>query len=454
MKKGVFIFTIFYILCEIVYNLGLIEFLSNANTEISTYDRLEFFGKSLASLGFALFISRLFKRNKELILIVLLPIVFLSQTFIFNAIIDNLPRETALNSYVAGVYRNAVLNGTLNDERLTNKESYNQVLTSVIPALNTLEDNTEAVNSIFKVTPDSEVVEQLYLNYKNLNDRIEPYWVEYLRHSKRYDNYPAIAKKKIDLEFREKTGGLPQGLSKSEFYSEVSATSPSFREYQSFVIIPENRNLGIEEITGKDFPLGLTKDQFISKLQDILLEIDNATSINEGNLENLPYSRELIASVVIPPIAISLSLLAIFLNASALLYGVRKPLVILPGALLAFTFYTYDHNPYGLSEPLNKAIGVEATFHSLMGPVATLVKDVSIDENNPNELEVIRITKPEPIDFSDLEQSMSSLKNIDLPEELIDDTVTADVERLENDRLYHGELNKKGRINPYTGKPY
>lgn len=453
MKKKILLFTVFYVLCEIIYNLSLVEFLSNSNTELSVYNRLEFFGKGLASIGFSLFIINFIKTNKKLIFAILLPAVFFAQTFIFQTIVESIPEDKALTLYTSGVYRNAVLNNTLSDERLTNQNSYNKVLTAVIPALTTIEDKTSDVNEIFTINIADEVVDEFYNNYEELNSKITPFWIEYLRNSKRYDNYPKLAKKKIDSEFIKKIG-LPQGLSKEEFYRELRNISPSIKQYEDVIIIPANDKLNIDEVRGKDFKLGMSKNEFILQFNGIVNNIKSKTNIQNQDFKNLPHSKELLTAVVIPPIAILLSFLAIILNLSVILKGIKKPLAVIPALGVAVVFATYTENPYNINTMVSKAIGVEATLHNALKPLANTIKYVSISEDNPNEYEIIRITRPKPIDFTDLEDSMSSLSTMDLPEDMLDDSVIADVERLENDSLYFGELNKKNKINPYTGKPY
>ena len=59
-QAGIFLisFSIIYILAELSFNLGLIDFLSSKNTEMDTFHTLETFGRILSSLGILYFYQR------------------------------------------------------------------------------------------------------------------------------------------------------------------------------------------------------------------------------------------------------------------------------------------------------------------------------------------------------------------------------------------------------------
>lgn len=449
------IFTIIYIVCEVIYNLGFVEFISSANTEISVYNRLEFFGKSLAALGLSLIFIKLFKKHKAQIFLILVPSLFAVQTAFFEYLVENLSPEVKISAYLSGVYRNASLNKTINDERLTNPSSYNKVLVSTIALMGESQKQKKEVGEIFKIAIDSKVIDSYYENYDALNSKITSYWSVYRIEDKKWSNYPAKVQERIDREFVKKSGGIPRGLSKQEFLARVALNSPSYREYQNLVIVPGNEAFGIEEVRGKDIPMGLSKEEFADFFNKKIQAAVNRTALTAENVSNLPHSHELVSSVVIPPIALTLSFLSILLNASGLLMGVNRFLVVVPGVLTGIVFLTYDHNPYGLPEGFNKAVGLEATLHASLRPLASAIKQVSINDEHPNEFEIVRIKKPEPIDFADLEKKFESLSANDL--ENMPDVATnivADEKRLENDSTYFGEIRGKSKINPYTGQPY
>lgn len=448
-------FTVVYIICEIIYNLGFVEFISSANTEISVYNRLEVFGKALASIGLALILVKLVKRYKVQAFVALVPCLFAGQTFLFDYLVENLPADVKIKAYLSGVYRNASLNKTIVDERITNPSSYNKVLVSNIALMKENQKQKEQVADIFKIAIDSRIIDDYYENYSELNDRIGSYWSVYRIEDKRWSNYPAKIQERIDREFVKKSGGIPRGLSKPEFLERVAQNSPSYREYQDLVIVPGSEAFGIEEVKGRDIPMGLSKEQFRDFFNTRIEAAANRTALTADNVDNLPHSKELVSSVVIPPIALTLSFLSILLNGSVLLMGLNRYLLVIPALAAGIVYYTYEHNPYGLSEGFNKAVGLEATLHSSLKPVASIIKAISINDEHPNELEIVRIKKPAPIDFSDLEKKFESLSADDmgnLPD--VATNITADETRLEKDTTYFGEIRNKSGINPYTGQPY
>ncbi|WZB61844.1 hypothetical protein WJ970_33730 [Achromobacter xylosoxidans] len=107
--------TLVYIVCELIYNLGLVDFLSSKNTEITVFNRLEFFGKSLSSIGISLFLIKVLPTKRIIhrlaAFTALVPIVFIVESAAFDHLIDSLAPEKKAQAYALGVYRNAALNG-------------------------------------------------------------------------------------------------------------------------------------------------------------------------------------------------------------------------------------------------------------------------------------------------------------------------------------------------------
>lgn len=464
-KKLLILFTAVYLLCEVIYNLGLVEFLSSKNTEISVFENLETFGKVLSSIGLSLIFIMLVKNSKTKLIAfaVLVPVLYMCETFGFHHLVDSLPTETKVAGYYSGVYRNAVINGSIPDSQLSELTPYNRVMLSNIMALSTNKDVIrKKVDELLYKAPESKEIVALYSNYQKLTSTIEPYYSTYAITSKRWGGFEGKAKEAIDKEFIKRSG-LPQGLNKEQFYSAVAEKSPSFKAYLETVIIPGDEKFGIAEIKGKDIPLGMNQEQFKVFVELKIKDILSKTAINEANFDKLPHSYNLISSVFIPPLAIFLSLLSIILNASILCIEISslvKTKVLklclyisagIPTLVAVAVFSASTFNPYKLSEPLNRIHGIEATLYEALNPVASLIHSVAINDVAPNEGQIVRIKKPEAINFSDLEAKMGELKSIsnqELP--TIDERITADSERLENDKSYFGEV--KTNINPYTGQ--
>lgn len=464
MKKYLpILFTVAYVICEVIYNLGLVEFLTSKNTEITTFEHLETFGKTLSSIGLSLVLIHLFKNSttKKLAFLILVPALYIAETVGFDSFVRNLSPETKAAGYMSAVYRNAVLNGTIKDAELAGQSAYDKVIMSNIMSVTSNKDQVQrAVRNLLNQAPQMDGMTQLFKNYQNLTSTIEPYYATYAIESKRWDGYKGMAKDAIDREFMKRTGGLKQGLNKKEFLEAVAVKAPDFQRFQDSVIIPGNDGLGIAELRGKDLPLGMSEVQFNEFVKSHLVDIQQKTAITPTNIDKLPHSFDLISSVFVPPLAIALSLMSIILNTGLLLSEIGKlapapsktaariGLGLVPASIAVLVFATFTHNPYKLGEPLNRATGLEATLFNTLQPAANLIHQVAIDDQHPNEANVIRIKAPEPLNFHDLEQMMAQLKNsssLDLPQ--IDARVTADSDRIENDKSYFGEI--KTSSNPY-----
>lgn len=454
-KRLSIVFTLFYIACEIVYNLGLVEFLSSANTEVDVYERLEFFGKLLASIGLSLFVVKLIPFKKVASFFVFLPLVFFTQTFAFNFLIDNLTPQVRMKAYVGGLYRNGGLNQVFKGELFNDKSSYGKVLLANIGFLSNEKEQTGFAKSILTVEVDESVFADHYTNYKQLYEKFDNYWATYLIQNKRWSGHDSRIQARIDEKFKEKSGGFSRGLSKSDFYSQLGQKSASYRTYMDMVIIPGNKALGLVEVKGRDIPAGMNQEQFNKFFQSKISKIKESTALTEGNVKNLPHSRQLVASVVIPPIAITLSLLSIVLNSAVVLASVFRPMALIPVvAMVAGAFVGYT-NPYGLNPLVSRLVLVESRLHQALAPVAEQIKAVSIDDKHPNESKIVRIKKPEPLNFSDLDEKFASLNSADIPEIPKEyEGMTGDIERLEKDKSYFGEVRKEGSKNPYTNKDY
>lgn len=465
-RKLLILFTAIYVFCEVIYNIGLVEFLTSKNTEINVFEHLETFGKTLSSIGLSLIFLSLVKNSKLKVItfLVLAPSLYIAETVGFDSFIKNLSPETKVAGYTAAVYRNAVINGTISDDRFKELSAYNKVVLSNIMSLaeSKAQINNE-VSRLFIQSPTPDSINDLYSNYSKLTGTIEPYYANYAIESKRWDGFDGTAKVLIDKEFMRRTGGIPQGLKKEQFIKAVSEKSQSFKTYQEMVIIPGNEKLGIKELAGRDVPMGLTKEQFTQFVSSKFSEISNKTKISASNVEQLPHSFDLISSVFIPPLAIVLSLMSIILNTGILLselsFITPKPLKsifkcafsIVPLSLAIYVFVNYSFNPYHVNEIVNKVMGVEATLFEKLTPLPRLVHSIAIDDNHPNESQIIRIKKAEPINFKDIEDGMSKLltsSNQNLPP--VDTRIIADEKRLQSDATYFGEI--KTKVNPYTNQ--
>lgn len=451
MKKNFIIITALYLLLEIVYDLGLVEFLTSKNTEISAYNMLESFGKFLSSVGLTLLIIKLVQDNKKKLIasVALIPCFFVVETVVFDCIVDNLPQEMKVNAYYAGVYRNGVLNGTIEDKALSTLTPYNRVVLANIASYAAGTSKRSAVDRLVSTPASLRDVDGLYENYAKLSDTLNPLYDVYALESKKVAEFKGMLGEEATHRFQRRSHGIAPGLTRAEFFNALGRQSPSVARFNRTVFIKPNEKLGIQGLSGADLPLGMDKTAFAAFFSDQVASAVSKSRISTATVDSHPYARELVASVVIPPIALVLSFVSIVLNSAALLYGVRKWLVVLPGAGVIVIACSAGANTFQLSEPQHKAVTLEASFYQALSPVANAIHAVFINDEAPNVAEVIVVKRPEPIDFSDLSRQLQDMKTEELPGvPSIDPRVRVDEGRLKREDAYYGELQTGS--NPYT----
>lgn len=469
MTSFAFIFSIIYIFLEITFNIGLIDFINSKNTEIDVFQNLERLGRILASLGFALFTIKLlksmFKKMNNVIVtlgFILLAIGFYNiQTMAFNRILDNMNAEQKLLAYNIGVHRTLSLNGQINLS-LLNKEDpvYDSIVNSMIFLLNndknqTLiqKSNEDFFNIHYEI--DKKMFGNIYdkLESVNSNEKFHEYYKVYKIESKRYENSNDLFKDKYKENFI-KTIGLEPSLSESEFVKQLKEQQlkKSGVDLKNIVIIPENKTIGLKALKLGDIPSDLTKDQWINFVNNHIEKALESVKLNMENVKDLPYSHNIISSVVITPIAIVLSLASIILNIG-LLIGKRYPL--LTGfwfAIVMTNFILFSYNPYNLNLVINKTIGVEKTLLSLTKPYKDFIHKMFVNDNNVPTFKVIRIEKPKMPKVEDRNQEINTLfeklknSNNQIDNSKINENMYVDDNKI-NEKNYYGELNKK---NPYA----
>lgn len=450
MKKSFLIITILYLILEVIYNIGLVEFLTSKNTEIAVYDLLENFGKTLSAIGVSLVVTKFIASDKKKLLVAcgLIPFVFVAETIAFDKIVDALTPETKVASYYAGVYRNTVLNNTIEDKQLSRLTPYNRVVLADIASYAATKSVRSSVDSMLYATMSDSTVDGMFFSYAAMSDSINALYQVYALESKKILEFKGQLGEELVYRFKKKSGGIAPGLDREEFFKEVSVKSPSLAKFNSTVFMQANAKLGIPALKGSDIPLGLDKRAFGEFIKGRVSLAQEKTKINPQTVMSLPFARELISSVVIPPIALLLSFVSIVLNTSLVLFSVRKWLVVLPGAVVAVAIVVGSPNPYGFSPSLHGAISLEAHFYQVMAPAAGALHAVFINDKAPNSAGLIVIKKPDPINFEDLKKQMAAME-ADQVKTDVDTRLQVDEKKLKSDSAYYGEL-KTGHPNPYT----
>lgn len=465
----VFLFSITYIFLEITFNIGLIDFINSKNTEIDVFQNLERLGRILASLGFSLFLVKILnylikgvKKWMVIVSFIVFSITFYNtQTIIFEKIIDNMSSEQKFLAYNVGVHRILFLNGQAEFSLLANKEkNYDNIINSMVILLNSESNKKKIINSNEKYFTvnydfDHKMFENIYDKLQKIDNEknIKEYYKVYKIESKRYENSNNLFKNKYKENFI-KTIGFEPSLSEEDFIEKIKEQQQNKTgiKLKDITLVPENKNIGMKELKLGNVPPNLTKEKWVEFINNYINTAIDAVKMDQKNVDNLPYSKNIISSVVITPIAIILSLLSIVLNIG-LLIG-KKSMILMYSWLIIILSYAiyFNYNPYNINPLVNKIIGVENILLSATQPYRNIIHRTFVNDNNPNAFNIIRIKKPEiPTEtlnsskieklFKELKEKNNGMENINKNENLYID------ENKINDKNYYGELNKK---NPYA----
>lgn len=462
------VFSIFYLIAELSFNLSLVDFLNSKNTEITTFQKLEYFGRILSSLGFSLFLTKIIlnysKKHMQDKFIFILFVSFgigfyIAQTLVFNAIVANMSKEQKLSAYTLGVYNNLNINSKVEnlleskDDKVLVK-NYNLALSSTLGLV--AYNNKDFSNNVEKIVKeyfyiqaqkDYSFLEDVYAKIHEVPYEINNLWNIYVIESRRYENYSGVYKNKYKNKFIEKIG-VPPSLNKEDFIKEIKRTSPIYQQFLNSTIIPAYPKMHLTELKIKDIPEDLNKEQWINF---VVKHYENAlekSKLIANNIEHLPYSKNIISSVVITPIAIFLSLIVFFLNIGILLGRIRWWLNPVFCLIIALTSFLWSYNPFGLSKAQNSLLALEAQVLTVFKPYSNFIHNFFVNDTNPDFYNIIKIEKPSDINFSgfgdlkDLEEFNLTENSTINPTYKIDDTKV-------NDKNYYGEINKE---NPYLKK--
>lgn len=468
-----FAFSIIYILLEITFNLGLVDFINAKNTEISTFNRLETLGRVLSSIGFALFLTKVLKPVSQKIHRFLSPVIFcivfgifyVGETVVFDRIVDNLTPQQKFHAYTFGVYRNLELNHQIDSRILKSDDNtYDLVVNSMLGILVNKEETKELVQNetkkFFTVeyhldkTSLSEVydkIQPLTLNPEMLHD----YYKRYVIESRRFENYHGAFKNKYKENFTN-TIGIEPSLDEDSFNEAMKQKHKPSIDLSSVIIVPKNDKIKMSQLTLADIPEDLNKEEWIGYINNHVQSAINKTSLSTANIDNLPHSRNIISSVIITPIAIILSLISIVLNIGLLLGKRFKIIGFFFVGIISIVAVMWSYNPYSVNPVLNKIIGLETYMVRGLSFYKEAIHKAFVNDDNPNLFDVVRIEKPKLPDmststdaikekFDALSVENSSTENSVQQQEAVKELYVDDA-KLEN-KNYYGELNKK---NPYA----
>lgn len=307
--------TLLYLLLEIAYNVGLVRMLSTPGLTKSTVEGMEVVGKVMASIGITLFVSRLFPLKKVWRYTVLALITYASLGLVVDRAIDQLPESTKRAGHWLGMYRVAALEGRIADSDLVSLDpepATVQRMALVNMALLAYADNGDV-----EVATRKYLVAKVddHIDYTAIEHDFDQFWKAYSYASAKlkpvWDWYRSETLKQ---EHRVPTmGEFVQAVEQSNRFGRRMA------EYNSTVLYQGNHEVGLPAVTAREVPLFLSKAQlrkhFHGQIEGNKLVAANHFTPGTGTSQ---LTRDLSASVFIPPVSMTLSLISILLNAASL----------------------------------------------------------------------------------------------------------------------------------------
>lgn len=472
---GGLVFSVVYILLEITFNIGLVDFINSKNTEISVFDKLETLGRILSSVGFSLFIVKVLngivKMSKQItgvLFIVICAVFYFGETIVFNKIVDNLSTEQKFNAYSFGVYRNLSLNSQIaSNVTKSEDEDYTLVVNSMIGILANKPEVKDKIQKdiqdffAFELNVDAaslgDIYDKIQLSKTDFSGKYDDFWKLYVIESRRYENYEGFYKNKYRENFI-KTIGVEPSLDKESFIAAIKAKHTATPNLSNIEIIKKNDKLNMTSLRLGDIPANLNKQQWVLFIQNHVQDAVNRSKFAPQNVDNLPHARNIISSVVITPIAIILSLVSVVLNTVLLVMKLSRIAGIIVAAAVIIITSLWSYNPYNLNSILNRIMGLETQFIRVLSPYKSFIHHRFVNDRNPNLFDIVRIEKPKIPSMSDnateLNKKFEALKteNNKTDEKNGDaikkqsSQIYVDDKKLNNSG-YYGELNKK---NPYA----
>lgn len=308
--------TLGYLVAEIIYNVGLVRMLSSPGLSSESIHGMEVVGKSVASIGITLALSRLVPLGRIWRYVVLIALIYWGLGVLIDHEIDQLPEETRQAGHWLGLYRVAILEGKKqapewhhDGHELTLEQrlaAANMALmlygerTAVEPAVRQFV--TERVAEKFSAIPLQPSLERFWPTYDRVSTQLHPHWVRYRQHVQ---------------QFEHRTPGSSEFVARMEHNAWVGL---KVRAYGDMKLFDGNAALGLTPVFARDIPLFLSHEQLKQHFQHLLEQgKDGVMSVYlPGSSASTGLSRDLALSVFVPPVSMSLSLLSIGLNLSVL----------------------------------------------------------------------------------------------------------------------------------------
>lgn len=488
---GLLVVTAIYCLAELAYNLSLIEFVAAADTSVEEFERLETFGKWLAAIGLALFVSRQFPRWKgALAFAALAPAAYMGISWGFDAAIRALPAQTQTQGYYLGAYRNLVVNGHIEDRvflpegSAADPEAKLALANMPLAAFGSADIPGIVSEWVYGGEERSAAManglDGLWEAMRLQQSKIEPYWATYALESKKVADKSGALRDLAEKMFL-RYAGMPPGLPKEEFLARAVAASPGLAAAREAYVIPANPSVGYPGLQAKSIPAFADREAFDAFILERVAEAEDAGKKAAGNVLGSPEAFRAVSSAFVPPMSMALSLLSLALNAALLVAGAivlaarpfgagRKFALGVSIVSLAAVFAMILSAPPafrdgGMAELRQKAasesawgfawakaMDAEAAVLRVAHPAMPALREAFLAPPQGVQTQRIEIRKAPAVDnLDELEKTLGRMRDaspLDLPQ--ADPSVRVDEGRLQ-ERGYYGEIRTEGE-NPYLRK--
>ena len=349
-RTVIIVVTILYLLAEITYNHALLGLFIDANTTQETVDTLSTVGKALAAFGLCwAFLRPWLSQESEpikrfAIFAGATVITFLTISAIYSAIIRNLSDEIKADAYRINFYRSELLQGRSRDTKILPPGRIDEITMVSMLSLPLMTVDTAAMNRADDLLRRRlrEQEKKFIAQVTTLADR---QWPQYNQASGRLmDGHREFVFKSRQAEtarcnlscytfwgprekFKSHAGIYPNSkMTFAQFIHAVdtaytgplSKLQPALKALRTPIRLPREVS-GKSSITFPPLPMSLNRSQFDAFFDSEARKAADTIIPDLDLPRSLPDRDEVAASVFVPPIAMTLSLFAIAVNAAALL---------------------------------------------------------------------------------------------------------------------------------------
>lgn len=311
-----------YLVIEWFYNQHLLQLLTYPDINEDQFNVTEVFGKILAAFGINFVIKELFKYKGIVGFLVGVVVAYIGLTMSFEYALNNAPEEYRYSSYYSSAYRSDVVKGEdknkilqINSDSWYTKPMLLSLFFTTIDTNDwkTYEEETQKTSNKYvnKISADKESYWAKYQRAENGRQRLQKGWNQYQLAQYKYNRYKYGRHKDIAYKkFIEKVGLKPD-LNEPMYYRAAGKEYMVFLETKFFDGVEK---AGISPIYGKDIPNYMNKAAFFNYLDTKVNMTRTAVAPKVSEIKRNRLSKNALATIIIPPISLTLSFLSIVLN--------------------------------------------------------------------------------------------------------------------------------------------